>query len=291
MPKNLQNKTIRETIKSATKKLHVCKIENPKNNAEQISAHYLNKQKIELFLEDNLITDTTLKKISVAVKKRSQGVPLQYITTQTEFYNCQLQVNPHVLIPRPETEYMCEIAIKVIQNKYKHKKKIVKILDFCTGSGAIAIVLAKNIANSKIIGADISVQALQVAQKNANQNQVPNIAFLGSDRLEALLPAGARFDVMISNPPYISKDEIAKLPREVLCEPLLALNGGIDGMDFYRYIIKKARTILCKNALLFLEIHEDRAQDLIKLARKFDIKKCDLFKDYCQKDRVLMLEV
>jgi len=203
-------------------------------------------------------------------------------------------VDENVLIPQPDTEVLVETAIRLIVKGIKDisddkkTKQQINILDLCTGSGNIAISLAKYVENAKIIATDISEKALDVAIKNAKINNVYNkIEFIKSDLFEKL--EEMEFDYIISNPPYIKSEEILKLSKEVQNEPKIALDGGKDGLEFYRKIFKKAPEFLKDKGYLILEIGFDQAQQIIEIYNKEEFSQVgNIIKDYGGNDRVVI---
>ena len=224
-------------------------------------------------------------------RRRRRGEPLQYIIGECAFYNIKLMVNEDVLIPRPETEFLVEYAIKKIKTLDYHS---VKILDIGVGSGNISLSLAKNIANAFIVGIDISKKALDCAHANATLNQLEEkVHFIKSDMFYHFDRIGGplSFDVIISNPPYIKTKDLADLPYDVQKEPPVALNGGLDGLLFYRKIAKEAHRFLNPGGFLFLEIGDGTKDDIIDIFMKKEhwvVK--ETRRDYNQKDRILFLQ-
>ena len=196
-----------------------------------------------------------------SIKKISTGIPLQYITNNQEFMNLNFYVDENVLIPQPDTETLVEEVI----NEYKEKK--CEILDLCTGSGAIAISLAKYINESNIVASDISMKALQIAKLNAEKNLVrKKIEFIESDMFNKIYKDD--FDIIVSNPPYIKTKVIEKLDRQVKNEPYIALDGGADGLKFYKIIIENAYKYIKNEGKVFLEIGYDQKNELINLFKE-----------------------
>jgi release factor glutamine methyltransferase len=195
-------------------------------------------------------------------------------------------VDKNVLIPRADTEILVE---EVINNCNNNAERNYNILDLCAGSGAIGISIAKYVKTSKITEVDISNEALNIAMKNAKLNEVANIEFLQSNMFKNI---NKKFDIIVSNPPYIKKDVIAKLDYEVQKEPKLALDGGEDGLKFYRIIIDEADKYLTKNGMIFLEIGYDQKEDVIKLLEKSGKYK-DIYskKDLYNNDRIVVASV
>lgn len=196
-----------------------------------------------------------------SIKKISTGIPIQYITNNQEFMNLNFYVDENVLIPQPDTETLVEEVI----NEYKEKK--CEILDLCTGSGAIAISLAKYINESNIVASDISMKALQIAKLNAEKNLVrKKIEFIESDMFNKIYKDD--FDIIVSNPPYIKTKVIEKLDRQVKNEPYIALDGGADGLKFYKIIIENAYKYIKNEGKVFLEIGYDQKNKLINLFKE-----------------------
>ena len=196
-----------------------------------------------------------------SIKKISIGIPIQYITNNQEFMNLNFYVDENVLIPQPDTETLVEEVI----NEYKEKK--CEILDLCTGSGAIAISLAKYINKSNIVASDISMKALQIAKLNAEKNLVrKKIEFIESDMFDKIYKDD--FDIIVSNPPYIKTKVIEKLDRQVKNEPYIALDGGADGLKFYKIIIENAYKYIKNEGKVFLEIGYDQKNELINLFKE-----------------------
>ncbi|MBO5102818.1 MAG: peptide chain release factor N(5)-glutamine methyltransferase [Clostridia bacterium] len=191
------------------------------------------------------------------------GKPLAYILGETEFLGCKIKVNHNVLIPRPETEQLCDMISKDLAGK------TAKVLDLCTGSGCIAIALKQHNSNLQVIASDKSEQALLIAEQNAKLNNV-EIEFILSDMFAQL---NNSFDVIVSNPPYLNLSNKEDYPKSLDFEPQLALWGGEDGLDFYRIIASKSIQFLNKNGIIYLEIGHDQAQSVKELfSVNFDVE-------------------
>ena len=223
-------------------------------------------------------------KLQESIQKIKDGFPLQYITHNQEFMGINFEINQNVLIPQPDTEILVENTIglvlgnKSLENQ-EDSKKTMQILDLCTGSGAIAISLKKYLPTAKIFASDISEKALEVAKKNAKNNNV-EIEFIKSDMFENI---HEKFDIIVSNPPYIKSEEIEKLSKEVQNEPKVALDGGKDGLKFYKIISREIKNYLKENGTLLMEIGYDEANEVMKL---FENSTC--IKDYANNDRVIV---
>ena len=252
------------TIKDATKKgmfeLKNENIEEPKLKSRLLMQYILNKPRQYVVVNDmKNLTEKQEYEYFELIKKLKQNIPIEHITHQKEFMKLNFFVNENVLIPRQDTEILVEEVIKIAK-----RINAKKILDLCTGSGAIAVSLAKYIPDSDIIAVDISNEALKVAKKNAIANEVENqITFVCSDLFENL--ANEKFDIIVSNPPYIKENVIKELDIQVQNEPSIALNGGKDGLDFYRKIIKEVFQYLKFEGYLCLEIGFDQKVDVVEL--------------------------
>ena len=192
------------------------------------------------------------KAIEIA-KKRAEGIPLWYIIGETEFYGYKIKVNENVLIPRPETEELCYNALKEITSEST-------VLDMCTGSGAIAITIKKQ-SGANVTAVDVSEKALETANENAKLNDA-NVNFILSNAFDSVT---GKFDFILSNPPYIKTEDLSTLQEEVKREPMLALDGGNDGLDFYRILSKNAHKFLNFGGTIFMEIGINQDDDVVKL--------------------------
>lgn len=210
-------------------------------------------------------------------------IPLQYITKNQEFMGLDFYVDERVLIPQPDTEILVEEVINITKANTN-----IKILDLCTGSGAIAIALKKNLQKTRITATDISKKALDIAKKNSKNNNT-DINFICSDLFNDI---NEKYDIIVSNPPYIKTNIIKTLDKEVQKEPVLALDGGQDGLDFYRRIISQGYKFLEKNGYLCLEIGYDQKNEVIKLINENGHYK-ELYskKDLAGNDRVIICRI
>ena len=232
----------------------------------------------ELKQNQSLISASKVDKINAYVKERISGRPLWYIVGNTEFYGFTLDVDERVLIPRPETEELVEHALKDINENSE-------VLDLCTGSGAIAIAV-KKLTNAKVTAVDISDKAIELAKSNARKNNA-EIEFVLSDMFDGI--GERKFDVIISNPPYIRSDDIQTLDKEVKSfEPILALDGGNDGLDYYRKIFQNASKYLKNCGVLYLECGINQAQEI---ADMFNGYETEIIKDINGIDRIIKIKI
>ena len=211
--------------------------------------------------------------------------PVQYIMGTTDFCGLEIKVNEDVLIPRPETELLVETVIG-LSEVIGQKSDVRKILDLCTGSGCIAIALTKNLPDCKIVASDISGKAIALAGENAKTHRADRIEFIQSDLFCDL---NGLFDIIVSNPPYISGPEFADLQEEVLKEPRIALYGGEDGLDFYRRIFNDAGKFLNDGGYVVVEIgyaQRTAVKDICENTKGFRI--IDIKKDLSGIDRVIV---
>lgn len=216
------------------------------------------------------------------VSRREQGTPVQYLLGSQEFMGLQLQVNPAVLIPRPDTEILVEQALRCLQGK-AHPL----VLDLATGSGAVALALAHHAPKARVLATDISEAALQVARANAARlGLLSRVTFRQGSWLEPL-PPGQHFDVIASNPPYIPSADIAELSPEVQQEPHLALDGGADGLNCYRSLIPSAVRVLKPGGSLLLEIGQGQADAVLDLLRGAGLLQLQTIPDLAGIDRVV----
>ncbi len=265
--------TIRETLNKGMIILKSNNIETPKLKARLLLQYILKKSRQYLIVYDNKeIGKKEQWEYFVNIEKIANGVPLQHITHTQEFMKMDFFVNENVLIPRPDTEILVEEVIKLAKTMDKPK-----ILDLCTGSGAIGIAIAKNVPTATVYAVDISGKALEVAQKNA-YNLKAKVKFVKSNLFKNL--NNIKFDIIVSNPPYIKKEDIKLLSNEVQKEPRIALDGGYDGLDFYRKIASQAIDYLKFESYLCFEIGFDQKEDVTEI-----IKDTKHYGDiYCKKD-------
>jgi len=226
------------------------------------------------------ISDNNVEFYLNKINDIKNGMPIQYITNKQEFMKLNFYVDKNVLIPQPDTEILVEKAIEICKN---HGNDI-KILDLCTGSGAIGISIAKNIKNAKVYATDIKNTVIDIAKQNAKQNNVDNIEFIVSDMFENIQEKD--FDIIVSNPPYIETDVIKTLPTEVRNEPIIALDGGKDGLKFYKIILSEYKKYLKKDGYLLLEIGYNQAKSVGELINL----NYSIIEDLAGNDRVIIIK-
>jgi len=279
------SQTINELITNGEKILRDAGVEDHKIDAEALLAFVTGFDKKTLFLNRVCeVSDEQYASWIALLNRRASGEPLQYIIGEQFFMGHRFSVSPSVLIPRPETEILADKAIKYIS-----ENDVKNALDLCTGSGALAISIAKACPRVKITASDISEKALSVAKQNAKDLDVSDqVDYVESDLFSAL--SKEVFDLIITNPPYIKTDDLAGLSREIReYEPLSALDGGADGLDFYRRIAMKARAFMSAGACLMTEIGADQANSIASIFTDAGFTAIEIIKDYNDLDRLLIL--
>jgi release factor glutamine methyltransferase len=246
-------------------------VDAPRLTGELLLAHALKCDRVRLYLDfDKPLAEPELAAFRDLVKRRADGEPTAYLVGKREFWGRPFRVTPAVLVPRPETELLVEAALAALPAGGT-------ALDLCTGSGAIAISLALEKAGARVVATDLSPEALAVARENAAALGA-TVELLEGD-LFAPLPADRRFDLVVSNPPYVPTGELAGLSREVRREPRLALDGGADGLLLLRRIVAEAPRWLAPGGTLLLEMHESHAEPLVRLCREAGFVTAEARKD------------
>lgn len=274
---------IKELIEYGKNTLNKNEVQDSSIISRILAEYILNFNRQEIIANiDKEVKEEQRVRYYLALIEIIQGMPIQYITNKQEFMKLDFYVDENVLIPQPDTEILVEKAIE-------EAKKIenVEILDMCTGSGCIGISIAKNIENAKVTLVDISENVIEIAKKNALRNKVESqLTFIQSNMFEKV---EKKFDIIVSNPPYIKTDVIPKLDKQVQNEPHIALDGGKDGLKFYKIIIEEAKKYLKENGKLILEIGYDQKEEVENLIKQSgQYKKIEVIKDLSQNDRVII---
>lgn len=279
---------IKDVLKIGIESLNPIKIEDALLKARILLANILDKNKEYLLIHDEEeINEKIVNLYMQKIEELKNHKPIQYIIKKQEFMGFDFYVDENVLIPQPDTENLVEEVLFIINSI---KDKSLKILDLCTGSGAIAISLSKILNSDKILiyGSDISEKALKIAQDNAIQN-CSKVVFLKSNIFNEI-NNNYKFDIIVSNPPYIETKTIEELSEEVKYEPHLALDGGEDGLYFYREIIKNAKKYLNPNGYLAFEIGYNQKKQVEKLLEENGYKNIYSRKDLSGNDRVVVAQ-
>lgn len=244
-------------------------VDSPRLSAELLLSHVLGLKRIELYTSfDKLVTKQQLDKLHDLVKRAGWHEPIVYLTGKTEFYSLELDITPDCMIPRPETELLVERAIEFLRGR-KGKQFV---CDLCTGSGCIAVAIAKNAPSARIIATDISASALAIAEKNVEKyNLKDKITLLCGDLFEPIIPQldVEKLDLIVCNPPYTTAAEFESLDRNIKAyEPRIALYAGEDGLDVHRRIIEKVDTFLKPDGALILEFGYRQGQAIRELLER-----------------------
>ncbi len=279
-----------EALKQTAALLSNWGIQQSEKEAELLISYCLGIDKVGLYRDNPELNDESSLKLLSVLHRRRNREPVQYIVGYVEFYGLTIKVGRGVLIPRPETELLVEEAIKTISN-LKSQISNLKILDLCTGSGCLALAIAKHLPHAEVYGTDISEEAITHAIENASINSISNATFLKGHLFEPIASEAfydAAFDIIVSNPPYIKSSDIAGLQTEIRdWEPLDALDGGDDGLRFYREIIPSAMRHMKKGSYLMLELGIGQAAAVSGMAKEAGLGDVVLIKDYSGVDRIL----
>ncbi len=311
--------TFQQLIRELSVPLAAQEIESPRLTAELLVCHAVGKKRLDLLLDSQaVIAPRQIKRAKEMAERRARGEPLQYILGVVEFCRCEIAVDPRVLIPRPETELLVETLTKKLnaspnvvtlseakglrrapqneillpQLRDQNDKTNLQLLDLCTGSGCIAIALAKEFPQAQITATDISEDALSVAHTNAKRNGAEKqINFLCGDIFDSL-PSDKKFHAIVSNPPYIAESAFASLQREIReHEPRAALVSGESGLEALEKIIRQSRNFLVSSGVLALEIGFDQREQVKQFLDRFSYKEIEFVRDLQGHSRVAVARI
>jgi release factor glutamine methyltransferase len=278
-------RTLLDVVRLSTTYLAVHRSASPRLDAELLCAHALRLRRLDLYLQfDRMLDGGELSTMRELVRRRAAGEPVAYITGERGFYSRVFEVTPDVLVPRPETETLVERAVKRLRSAGDDG---VRALDLGTGSGCIAVTLAVDCPGLRVTATDSSAAALEVAKRNAGRHAVAErIAFVATSWADGLEGA---FDIVVSNPPYVTTDELAQAERDVRDhEPALALDGGSDGLDAYRALLASVRGHVQPGTCVLLEVDPRRANAVTDLlTQTFQGAACTITPDLAGHDRVV----
>lgn len=284
---------IKDVLKNGIESLNQNKIEDASLKARMLLSNILDKSKEYLIIHDEEEINDKINNLYMQKIERLRNYePIQYIINNQEFMGFDFYVDNNVLIPQPDTENLVEEVLTIINSlKKEFKEKNMYVLDLCTGSGAIAISLSKILDSNRILvyGSDISDKALKIAEENAMQN-CSKVVFLKSDIFKNINES-YKFDIIVSNPPYIETKTIEGLSEEVRKEPHIALDGGEDGLYFYKQIINNAKKYLNPNGYLAFEIGYNQKKLVEDLLEKNGYKNIYSKKDLSGNDRVIIAQI
>ncbi|HXU76031.1 MAG TPA: peptide chain release factor N(5)-glutamine methyltransferase [Methylomirabilota bacterium] len=282
--------TVLEVIQRSTEFLAKKGVDSPRLQTELLLAHLLQLPRMRLYLDfERPLTEGELAAFRELIRRRGKREPLQHITGSTSFCGLEFAVDSRVLIPRPETELLAERGWLFLQERAGPGGQAVGALDFGTGSGCLAVVLAAKCPAAEVVALDISAEALELARQNAVAHGVgERLRFLQGDGLPAI-PGDSRFDLVISNPPYIRSDEISSLQPEVRdFDPRLALDGGPGGLDFYSRLAAQGARYLKPGGKIMLEFGDDQAPSLREIFARENWIVEAVVEDYTQRPRIFI---
>lgn len=274
--------TIKRLLEWTTPHFEKNDVDAPRLTAELLLAHTLKVDRVKLYVEfDRPLSKEELAAYKALIQRRLTGEPTQYLTGVKEFYNRRFAVDARVLIPRSETELLCDEVLKAMP-----KDAPVRVLDLCTGSGCIAITLAAERPQASVWASDVSDGALAVAKSNAEKLGVDGRVTFHKADLFAGIPEGATFDLIVSNPPYVKRGELKTLQREVQKEPVLALDGGDSGLEVIERLAAAAPARLKAGGLLALELGDEQGPAVSALLSRLGYRDVRVDKDLARLDRL-----
>jgi release factor glutamine methyltransferase len=272
-----------EAMHKAAEWLKALGVEDPAKEAELLVTVGLGVDRVSLYRDDPALGWEDPRILDEMLARRERREPIQYILGEVEFYGLRITVGPGVLIPRPETELLVEEALRRLKGKLSPR-----VLELCTGSGCVALAVARELPEARVIATENSAHALRYAHKNAELNGLGNVAFLSGSLFMPV--AGQSFDAVLSNPPYIRTGDIDTLAPEIRnWEPREALDGGPDGLDFYRQIIPRAKDFLNPGGALIVEMGASLAPEVARIASDAGLRPHPPLQDWGGCDRVMSI--
>jgi release factor glutamine methyltransferase len=285
--------TSAQALRWGTTYLQACGIETARLDAEILLMQCLHWERATLYREPgHPLTADEGAGFRELVRRRGAHEPIAYLTGEREFWSLPFAVKPGVLIPRPETEWLVDAALRYAP-QYLRQRSRCRILDVGTGSGNIAIAVATSLAAADVVALDVSSEALTLAQRNARCAHVSDrVRYIRGDWLSALNPRRARYDLLLSNPPYITTEEWTTLPPTVRCyEPRQALDGGHDGLMYYRCLYAEGPQYLVDDGIAIVEVGYRQAEDVARLLRQSQRwELLEIVKDYSGIERVVVAQ-
>ncbi|MHC4525601.1 MAG: peptide chain release factor N(5)-glutamine methyltransferase [Planctomycetota bacterium] len=285
---NMEIWTIKKLLEWVTGYFEEKGVDSPRLSAELLLCHVLGLERIQLYtLYDRVVDQQQLAQLRALVKRAGEHEPIGYLVGRCEFYSLPLKITPDCLIPRPETEHLVEKAILFLRQREGTKQ----VLDLCTGSGCIAAAIAKNVEDIKVAATDISDAALKVAAENIEKLKLANkVQLLCGDLFDPIIEGldAAKFDLIVSNPPYVSEAEYESLDKNVKAyEPAHALLAGADGLDVYKRIAEKVDDFLKPDGALMMEIGYAQGPAIRELLENTGVfKSITIEKDFANNDRI-----
>lgn len=278
---------VKEIYNEGKEILRINNIDDETTKSRILMCYVLNISKEQLIIRKEEQIKKEEKELFLSyINKIKNGTPLQYIVNNQEFMKLNFYVDENVLIPRSDTEILVEEVINIA----KQEKENMQILDICTGSGVIGISLGKNLKNAHITMSDISMEALQIAKKNSEKHiSLSKVEFIESNMFENITN---KYDFIVSNPPYIQRSVIETLSKNVQKEPLIALDGGEDGLSFYKILANEAYKFLNNEGYLCMEIGYNQKEKVIEILKSTEkYKEIYSKKDLCDNDRIVIAKL
>ena len=283
-----RNYYLGEVLKGGTRALGTAGVENARYDAEELLGHVTGVPARELLVHrDRVLDEETVKRYFTLIERRSEHYPLQYLLQEWDFYNLSFTVKEGVLIPRPETELLVDMALQYLE-KYHKEGPPAHVLDLCSGSGCVGITVERNFQNCRVTAVEKSDQASAIIRSNMERNHTERFTLLQGDLFDGPDAFGIeQADLILANPPYLTKEEMESLQAEVGYEPGLALYGGDDGLRFYRGIADLWSPVLRDDGLIAVEIGEQQAESVAAIFADFS-DNIKVFKDYSGLPRVVV---
>ena len=281
-----ENRTVRGMLRDITDQLQQAGCDSPAFAAWQLVQHVTGRDRTQLLLQmENVLKEDEVKRLMQLCRRREKGEPLQYLLGEWEFMGLPFSVGKGVLIPRPETELLCETALDFLKQQ---SATSFQVLDLCAGSGAVGIAIASFFPQAKVTAVEKSADAFQYLKRNIARNHVQVKAVQGDILCMGNKFAPQTFDAILSNPPYIPAGELAGLQREVQHEPRMALDGGEDGLLFYRAIVSRWVPALKPGGLLAVECGIGQGAEIAWLMERYGIQAVEVKNDLSGTDRVVV---
>jgi len=279
--------TILDLIQKTTAFFEKVGVPDPRLDVELLLTHVLELKRMDLYLQfERQLSEPELDRLRPLVKRRAAREPLQHILEKTEFCGLEIRCTPQALIPRPETELVVQRVIQLLANKSP-----AAILDVGTGSGAIALAVARASPSVAMVASDLSEDTLALARANAEKNGLQNRVEFRPGNLFEMIAPGEKFDLIVSNPPYIPSGEMAALQPEVRHDPPLSLDGGADGLDIIRKLIMQSANFLKEEGWLVFEIGQNQASGVRQLLEENGWIKIEIANDLRRIPRVVSAKV
>ena len=272
-----------DALRASFERLNTLGIPDAEKEAELLITSGLGIERVTLYRDNPGLSEKNSQKLEQMLARRQRREPIQYILGEVEFYGLRIRVGPGVLIPRPETELLVEEVLRRLS-----ARPAPRVLELCAGSGCVALAVARALPGSSVLATEISVDALRRAEGNAALNKISNVTFLQGSLFEPV--EGEKFDAVLSNPPYVKTGELEGLAPEISdWEPLTALDGGEDGLHFYRELIPQAGEYLSPGGVLIVEMGAALATGVAEIAEEAGLRPLEPLRDWGGCDRVMTI--